>query len=116
MLGHPRHATRVWDAILPMDLPLDDSLAVDPVNWQKFVLHQGAAPFIGNLYTETCILIKAGLEEAAVVHSVIGLAGTLELWLDLLPQLSATSETHHALLRLWEDFMPNLCGTQLQVT
>ena len=35
----PRHATRVWDAILATVLPLDDPLTIAPFYWQQFVLH-----------------------------------------------------------------------------
>ena len=31
--GRPHHATRVWDAILAAELPLDDPLPVAPVYW-----------------------------------------------------------------------------------
>ena len=85
MPGRPHHATRVWDAILATELPLDAPLAVAPVYWQQFVLHSGAAPSIANLYTEAHTLLWAGLEEAAVAHGAIGQAGTLEIWLDILP-------------------------------
>ena len=113
MPGRPRHATRVWDAILATELPLDDPLAVAPVYWQQFVLHRGTAPSIADLYTEARTLLWAGLEEAAVAHGAIGRAGTLEIWLDILPHLFAASETCHALPRPWEDSIPNLRGTQL---
>ena len=114
MPGRPRHATRVWDAILATELPLDDPLAVAPVYWQQFVLHRGAVPSIADLYTEARTLLWAGLEEAAVAHGAIGRAGTLEIWLDILPHLFAASETCHALPRPWEDSIPNLRGTQLR--
>ena len=110
----PRHATRVWDAILATELPLDDPLAVAPVYWQQFVLHRGAAPSIANLCTETCTLLWAGLEEAAVAHGAIGRAGTLQIWLDTLPHLFAASDTHRVLPRPWQDSLPDLCGTQLR--
>ena len=77
--------TRVWDATLAMELPLDNPLTVAPIYWQQFVLHQGAAPSIAKLYTETRTLFQAGLEEAAASHGMIGWAGLLELWLDILP-------------------------------
>ena len=32
--GCPCHATRIWDAILATELPLDDPLAVSLVYWQ----------------------------------------------------------------------------------
>ena len=113
MPSRPRHATRVWDAILATELPLDNPLAVAPVYWQQFELHRGAAPSIANLYIETCTLLRAGLEEAAAVHGVIVWAGTLELWLDILSQLFATSDTRHVLPRPWQDSLPDLHGTQL---
>ena len=37
--GYPCHATRVWDAILATELPLDNPLHIAPVYWQQFVLH-----------------------------------------------------------------------------
>ena len=114
MPGRPRHATRVWDAILATELPLDDPLAVAPVYWHQFVLQRGAAPSIADLYRETHTLLWSGLEEAAVVHGAIGWAGTLELWLDILPHLFSASETCHALPRPWEDSLPDLRGTQLR--
>ena len=114
MPGHPRHATRVWDAILATELPLDDPLAVAPVYCQQFVLHRGAAPPIADLYTETRTLLRAGLEEAAVVHGAIGWAGTLEIWLDTLPHLFAASDTHHVLPKPWQDSLPDLCSIQLR--
>ena len=112
--GRPRHATRVWDAILATELPLDDPLAVAPVYWQQFVLHRGAAPSIADLYTETRTLLRAGLEAAAATRSAIAQAGTLEIWLDLLPHLFAASDTHHVLPRPWQDSLPDLRGTQLR--
>ena len=93
MPGHPRHATRVWDAILATELPLDDPLAVAPIYWQQFVLHCGAAPSIADLYTKARTLLRAGLEEAAVAYGAIGWAGTLQIWLDILHHLFASSET-----------------------
>ena len=35
----PHNATRVWDAILAAELPLDNPLHIAPVYWQQFVLH-----------------------------------------------------------------------------
>ena len=61
-------------------------------------------------------MLWAGLEEAAAAHSAIGQAGTLAIWLDLLPHLFTTSETYHALPRPWHDALPDLCGTQLRTT
>ena len=84
-----------------MELPLDDPLAVAPVYWQQFVLHRGFAPYIANLYTETHSLLWAGLEESAAAHGAIGQAGTLELWLNILPQLFAALDTRYALPRPW---------------
>ena len=55
MPGYPRYATRVWDAILAMELPLDVPLAVAPAYWQQFMLHRGTAPSIANLYIETTL-------------------------------------------------------------
>ena len=49
------------------------------------------------------------------MHGAIGWAGTLELWLNILPNLFSASETRHALPRPWEDSMPDLHGTQLQI-
>ena len=89
MPGCPCHGAKVWDAILATELPLDDSLAVAPVYWQQFMLHGGAAPSIADLYKETCTLLWAGLEEAAVAHGAIGWPGTLEVWLNILPHLFA---------------------------
>ena len=60
------------------------------------------------------LCFEVGLEEAAAAHGAIGRAGTLELWLDILPYLFSASETHHALPRPWEDSMPDLRGTQLR--
>ena len=114
MPGRPRHATRVWDAILATELPLDDPLAVAPIYWQQFVLHRGTVPSIADLYTEARTLLRVGLEDAAAAHGVIGHTGTLELWLDILPYLFSPSETHHALPRPWEDSMPDPRGTQLR--
>ena len=115
MPGRPCHATRVWDAILAMELPLDDPLAVTPAYWQQFVLHQGTAPSIANLYTETRTLLRAGLEVGcSSAWCAIGRAGTLELWLDILPHLFAASDTRHILPRPWQDSLRDLCGTQLQ--
>ena len=99
MPSRPRHATRVWDAILATELPLNDPLAVAHIYWQQFVLHRGAAPSIAGLYTETRTLLRAGLEEAAAVHSAIGRAETLKIWLDTLPHLFAALDTHHMLPR-----------------
>ena len=65
------------------------------------MLHQGVAPSIANLYTETRTLLWVGLEEAAVAHGAIGWAGTLKLWLDILSHLFAALETYHALPRRW---------------
>ena len=80
-------------------LPLDDPLAVTPVYWQQFALHQGTAPSIADLYTETHTMLQAGLEEIIVAHGAICRAGTLELWLGLLPHLFTTSKTYHTLPR-----------------
>ena len=78
------------------------------------MLHQGTIPSIADLYPKTYTLLWVGLEEAAVAHGVIGWAGTLELWMDILPYLFSASATHHALPRPWEDSLPNLHGTQLR--
>ena len=113
--GQPCHATRVWDAILATKLPLDDPLAVAPIYWQQFVLHQGTAPSVANLYTVTHTLLWARLEEAAAAHGEIAWAGTLEIWLHLLPHLFATLDTRHMLPRPWQDSLPDLRGTQLRL-
>ena len=114
--GHSCHATRVWDAILAVEIPLDDPLAVAPVYWQQFVLHRGTAPSIVDLYAETCTMLRAGLEEAAAAYIEIGQAGTLAIWLDLLQHLFTSSETYHAFPRPWNDSLPDLRGTQLGTT
>ena len=111
--SHPVHATRIWDATLATVLPLDDHLTVAPVYWQQFVLHHIAALPIANLYTETCTLLWANLEEEAAAHSVIAQAGTLEIWLDLLPHLFSALDTHHVFPRLWQDSLPDLHSTHL---
>ena len=49
-----------------------------------------------------------------MAHGAIGRAGTLEIWLDILPHLFSASETCHALPRPWENSIPNLRGMQLQ--
>ena len=105
--------TRVWKTILAIELPFNDPLATAPVYWQQFVLHQGTAPSIANLYTENCTKLWIGLEESAVMHSEIGWVGTLELWVDLLSHLFATLNTRHALPGPWENTMPDLCAMQL---
>ena len=69
------------------ELPLDNPLLVAPVYWQQFVLHRGAAPSIADLYAEARTLLQTGLEAAAAAHGAIDRAGTLELWLDILPHL-----------------------------
>ena len=79
--SHPRHATRVWDTILAVELPLNDPLAIAPVYCQKFVLHSGTALSIADLYTETYTVLWMGVEESAVVHSAIGWARSLEIGL-----------------------------------
>ena len=61
-------------------------------------------------------MLWAGLEEAAAAHDAIGQAGTLEIWLALLPHLFTTSETYHTLPRPWQDSLPDLHGTQLRMT
>ena len=61
-------------------------------------------------------MLWAGLEEAAAAHGAIGRAGTLEIWLDLLPHLFTTLETYHTLPRPWHDSLPDLRGTQLWTT
>ena len=48
------------------------------------------------------------------MRSAIAQAGTLEIWLDLLPHLFAASDTHHVLPRPWQDSLPDLRGTQLR--
>ena len=78
------------------------------------MLQLGAAPSFADLYRETRTLLWSGLEEAAVAHGAIGQAGTLELWMDILPHLFSASETCHALPRPWEDSIPNLPSTQLR--
>ena len=113
MPGSPHHATMVWDAILAAELSLDNPLAFAPVFWKQFLLHQSIAPSIAGLYIETGTLLQIGLKEAATVHGAIGWAGTLELWLDILPHLFAALATYHTLHRPWEDSMLYLCGTQL---
>ena len=94
MLRHPCHATRVWNAILAMDLPLYEPLDIAPVYWQQFVLHQGIAPSVANLCMENHTLFQMGLEGPAVAHGAIGMAGTLAIWLDLLPCLLTALDTH----------------------
>ena len=99
-----------------MELHLDDPLLVAPVYWQQFVLHQDAATSITNLYTETCTMLRARLlQAAAAIKGVIGRDGTLELWLDMFLRLFAALDTRHALPGPWEDTMPDLQGTQLQI-
>ena len=98
------------------DLPLNDPLPVVTVYWNQFVLHEGAVPYIANLYTETCTMLQAGLQETAAVHVVIGWVGTMGLWLDLLPHLFAALDTLHRLPRPWEDSIPDLHGTELRTT
>ena len=68
-------------------------------------------PSIANLHTETKSMLWASLEKAAVAHGVIGRAGTLEFWLDMLPYLLAVVDNHHTLPGPWEDAMPDLHGT-----
>ena len=79
------------------ELPLDDPFLVAPVCWQQFVLHRGAAPSIVYFYTEAHTLLWTGLEAAAAAHGAIGWAGTLELWLDILPHHFTASATRHTL-------------------
>ena len=55
--GHPHHATRVWDIILAMELPLNNPLQIALVYCQQFVLHHCAAPSIASLYTEALTLL-----------------------------------------------------------
>ena len=95
------------------ELPLDDPLLVAPVYWQQFVLHRGAAPSIADLYAEARTLLRTGLEAAAAAHGAIGRAGTLELWLDILPHLFTASATRHTLPGPWATTRPDLHGTQL---
>ena len=99
--GSPLHTTRIWDAILAAELPLEDPLLVAPIYWQQFVLQRGAAPSIADLYTEAGTLLWTGLEAAAAAHGAIGQAGTLALWLDILPHLFTASTTHHTLPGPW---------------
>ena len=77
--SQPQHATRVWDAILAIELPLDDPLAVAPVYWQKFVLQQAAGPSVADLCMEIFNMLWMGLEEAIAVYGAIGWSGTLEV-------------------------------------
>ena len=81
--------------------------------WQHFVLHWSAGPSIANLYTKTCTMLWAGLEEAAVVHGILGWAGNLELWLDMQPHLLVVLDIHHALSRSWVYSRTDLHGTHL---
>ena len=97
------------------ELPLDDPLLIAPVYWQYFVLHRGAAPSIANLYAEARTLLQTKLEVAAEAHGAVGWAGTLALWLDILPHLFTASATRHTLLGPWETIRPDLCGTQLHI-
>ena len=73
--------------------PLDDPLDIAPVYWQHFVLHQGIPPTIADLYTKSPTMLWMGLEESAVVQGAISCAGTLELWLHMLPYLFSLSNT-----------------------
>ena len=58
-------------------------------------------------------LLWNGLEEAAAAHRAVYQAGTLEVWLDMLPHLVTTSNSHHTLPGPWLETMPDLHGTQL---
>ena len=79
------------------------------------MLHRGATPSIANLYTEARTLLRTGLEAAAAAHGAIGWAGTLALWLDILPHLFTASATHYTLPGPWVTTRPDLRGTQLQI-
>ena len=109
--GRPRHATRVWDAILAAEAPLDDPLDVAPVYWQQMVEARGAAPTIADLYTETRELLMAGLEDSAATFGAVGRAGTLGVWRDIVAHLYAAGDTRHTLPSAWEDATPDLRGT-----
>ena len=95
------------------ELPLDDPLLVALIYWQQFMLHRGAAPSIADLYAEARTLLQTGLEAAAAAHGAIDRAGTLELWLDILPHLFTASATRHTLPGPWATTRPDLRGTQL---
>ena len=94
---------------------MDNPLHIAHVYWQQFVLHQGAAPSLANLYTEALALLQTGIEEDAAVHSAMGWAGTLELWLDMLPHLFSALVTRHALPSPWEGTRPDFHCTQLKM-
>ena len=111
---HPRHTTRVWDAILATELPLDEPLLVAPVYWQQYILHWGANPSVSSLYIEAHTLIWTGLEDATAAHGAVGWAGTLQVFLAMLPQIFITSNSRHTLPGPWVETMPHLCSTQLR--